>query len=51
MNKEIYRPDENVQLVGNSTKIRTELNWSPEVRLEEMLSLMVDSDLELLRND
>ena len=51
MNKEIYRPDENVQLVGDSTKIRTELNWSPEVEFEEMLSLMVDSDLELLRND
>ena len=50
MNKEIYRPDENVQLVGDSTKIRTELNWSPEVEFEEMLSLMVDSDLELLRN-
>ena len=49
-NKEIYRPDENVQLVGDSTKIRTELNWSPEVEFEEMLSLMVDSDLELLRN-
>jgi len=51
MNKEIYRPDENVQLVGDSTKIRTELNWSPEVEFEEMLSLMVDSDLELLRNN
>ena len=50
-NKEIYRPDENIQLVGDSTKIRTELNWSPEVEFEEMLSLMVDSDLELLRND
>ena len=51
MNKEIYRPDETVQLVGDSTKIRTELKWSPEVEFEEMLSLMVDSDLELLRND
>jgi len=51
MNKKIYRPDENVQLVGDSTKIRTELNWSPEVEFEEMLSLMVDSDLELLRNN
>ena len=51
MNKEVYRPDENVQLVGDSTKIRTELNWSPEVEFEEMLSLMVDSDLELLRNN
>ena len=51
MNKKIYRPDENVQLVGDSTKIREELNWSPEVEFEEMLSLMVDSDLELLRNN
>ena len=51
MNKEIYRPDENIQLVGDSTKIRTELNWSPEVEFEEMLSLMVDSDLELLRDN
>jgi GDPmannose 4,6-dehydratase len=51
MNKVIYRPDENVQLVGDSTKIRAELNWSPEVEFKEMLSLMVDSDLALLRND
>jgi GDPmannose 4,6-dehydratase len=51
MNKVIYRPDENVQLVGDSTKIRAELNWSPEVEFKEMLSLMVDSDLALLRNN
>lgn len=51
VNKKIYRADENVQLVGDSSKIRAELNWSPEVEFEEMLSLMVDSDLELLRNN
>ena len=50
VNKKICRSAENVQLVGDSTKIRAELNWSPEVEFEEMLSLMVDSDLELLRN-
>ena len=48
VDKKVYRPVEDVQLVGDSAKIRAELNWSPEVGFEEMLSLMVDADLELL---
>mgnify|MGYP003683936277 CR=1 FL=1 len=51
VDKKIYRPVEDVQLVGDSAKIRAELNWSPEVGFEEMLSLMVDADLELLRTN
>ena len=49
--KSIYRPKENVQLVGDSTKIRKTLNWLPKMEFEEMVSLMVSTDLKLLRNN
>jgi GDPmannose 4,6-dehydratase len=51
INEAIYRPNESVQLVGDSSKIRETLNWSPEVKFEEMVSLMVNMDLKLLRNN
>jgi len=51
VNKEIYRPNEKIQLVGDSTKIRRTLNWLPEIEFEEMVKLMVNADLELLRNN
>ncbi len=51
INKEIYRPNEKIQLVGDSTKILKTLNWLPEIGFEEMVKLMVDADLELLRKN
>jgi GDPmannose 4,6-dehydratase len=41
------RPAEVDVLVGDSTKARTQLGWEPEVGFEELVSMMVDSDLEL----
>jgi GDPmannose 4,6-dehydratase len=41
------RPAEVDVLVGDSTKARTELGWEPEVGFEELVAMMVDSDLEL----
>ena len=40
-----YRPTESVQLVGDSTKARKQLGWAPEVGFQEMISMMVDTDL------
>lgn len=40
------RPVELYRLVGDATKARTQLNWAPTVTFEEMIRLMVDTDLE-----
>ena len=43
-----YRPEEPVELVGNSEKARTKLGWTPEVKFRELVGWMVDADIELL---
>ncbi len=42
------RPAEVDQLVGDSSKARDKLGWVPKTSFEELVHLMVDSDLELL---
>ena len=43
-----YRPVESVQLVGNSTKARKQLGWVPTVGFHELVTMMVDADLQQL---
>ena len=42
------RPAEVEHLVGDSSKAREKLGWEPRTSFEDMVNLMVDSDLELL---
>ena len=42
------RPAEVEHLVGDASKAREKLGWQPHTSFEEMVQLMVDSDLELL---
>jgi GDPmannose 4,6-dehydratase len=42
------RPAEVEHLVGDATKARERLGWEPRTSFEEMIRMMVDSDLELL---
>jgi len=44
-----FRPTEVDQLVGDSSKARRELGWAPRTSFHELVHLMVDSDLELLK--
>lgn len=44
------RPPETVPLVGNPGKARTELGWRPNVSFRELVRLMVDADLRMLRS-
>ncbi len=39
------RPPESAQLVGDTTKIRTALGWTPRTTFRELVHLMVQSDL------
>jgi GDPmannose 4,6-dehydratase len=40
------RPTEVDALVGDNSKIRNELNWTPKTNWQELANLMVDADLE-----
>ena len=40
------RPTEVDELVGDASKARRELGWSPKVTFTELVRMMVDSDIE-----
>lgn len=44
------RPAEVDLLVGDPTKARKELGWEPEVTFQELVRMMVDADMELIKN-
>lgn len=45
------RPSEVDALCGDSTKLRTQLGWSPSYSFMDLVQEMVDSDLELARRE
>lgn len=45
-----FRPEEEVPLVGDATKIRTKLNWKSEMSFSDMIVEMVEFDLYEIRN-
>ncbi len=45
---QLTRPAEVHRLRGDYSKARRELGWAPQVSFEELIGIMVDSDLELL---
>ncbi len=47
--EKLYRPAEIHELRGDFTKARSKLGWKPRVSFEELIKMMVDSDLEKLR--
>lgn len=46
-----YRPAEVDFLVGDASKARRVLGWEPQVSFEELVRMMVDADLALLRRE
>lgn len=46
-----FRPAEVDLLLGDPSKARKLLNWSPQVSLEELARMMVQSDLELAKHE
>ncbi|MHB9131963.1 MAG: GDP-mannose 4,6-dehydratase [Armatimonadota bacterium] len=43
---QLYRPADVDRLLGDATKARTRLNWYPDVSFAQLVTLMVDADLE-----
>ena len=46
-----FRPTEVDLLIGDSTKAKEKLGWVPEIRLEELVQEMMESDLLLFEKD
>jgi GDPmannose 4,6-dehydratase len=49
IDKRFIRPAEVDLLIGDASKARAALGWSPEVNFEALVKMMVDADLERLR--
>jgi len=47
----LYRPADVDLLVGDATKARSKLGWAPSVTFEQLVKLMVDADLELVKQE
>jgi GDPmannose 4,6-dehydratase len=47
----LMRPAEVDHLIGDYSKAKRVLGWEPRTSFEEMIRLMVDADLELLRRN
>ena len=47
INPEYYRPTEVETLIGDCTKVKTELGWKPEYTFEKLVEEMCESDLKL----
>jgi GDPmannose 4,6-dehydratase len=50
VDKEFLRPAEVDLLVGDASKAKEVLGWEPEVSFEQMVQMMVDSDIERLQS-
>lgn len=50
LDERFLRPAEVDLLVGDAAKAREQLGWEPKVTFEEMIQMMVDSDIERLKS-
>jgi GDPmannose 4,6-dehydratase len=46
-----FRPTEVETLLGDSSKAKNKLNWSPKITFEQLVKEMADEDLKLAKND
>ncbi|OGW85564.1 MAG: GDP-mannose 4,6-dehydratase [Omnitrophica bacterium RIFCSPLOWO2_01_FULL_45_10] len=47
--KNLYRPAEVFELKGDFAKAKKKLGWSPSVRFEELVRMMLESDIERIK--
>ncbi len=51
VSKELFRPAEVDFLVGDASKARRVLGWKPSVTFTELVKIMVEADIELLKKN
>lgn len=49
VDQKLFRPAEEIPLVGNATKARLKLNWKPEKPFQDMIDEMVEFDFESIK--
>lgn len=49
IDKQFYRPAEVHLLIGDYSKAKKKLGWKPKVKFEELVKMLVDTDLQRLR--
>ncbi len=47
---ELFRPAEVFTLIGNAQKAQEKLQWTPEVKFDNLVDMMVHADIELVGN-
>lgn len=50
INERLYRPHEVPILMGDATKAKEKLGWTPKTSFKELAKLMYEADLELVRS-
>lgn len=46
-----FRPSEIDYLIGDYTKAKKQLKWSPKIKFKQLVKIMADNDLKLLKNN
>lgn len=49
--RDAFRPSEPVQLVGDIGKAMQILNWKPKIGFRELVGMMVDNDMQLIKSE
>ncbi|MCY4110666.1 MAG: GDP-mannose 4,6-dehydratase, partial [Chloroflexi bacterium] len=49
--EDLFRPAEVDRLIGDPTKAREKLGWEPSVTFKELVTIMVDADMELVGSE
>ena len=50
VDENLIRPAEVNRLLGNASKAREKLGWTPRMSFEELVAMMVESDLKKLKD-
>jgi GDPmannose 4,6-dehydratase len=50
VDQKLLRPAEVDSLIGNPAKARKKLGWKPEITFKQLVEMMVDADLKLLKD-
>jgi GDPmannose 4,6-dehydratase len=46
-----FRPTEVETLLGDASKAKEKLNWSPKISFKQLVKEMIDEDLKLAKNE
>ena len=49
INKNFYRPSEVKLLIADCSKAKKELNWESKIQFDQLVKMMVDSDMEIVK--